>query len=211
MRECYPLLSWEQLGDAFQSVLAQHRDENTALFHLVYSTIDLCGIRQAGDTTCIKTRFHNGPHRDGYGLLAWCDSLVDSSDVSGQDDLQCKLAGFSLNANASVDQIEAHCTDLLSIWQRIHGNSIQQPASFNWRLLSSMPTGMGQIGALRSWLASKISDRAPILDDPFELIDALLRHAKTLGITGGESDRQRGVYAVGRDGRPQTVFGVPRP
>ena len=59
---------------------------------------------------------------------------------------------------------------------------------------------MGTIGSVRSWLAGKITDGAQYLRSPDLLIDALLNHAKTLGLTdqpGHDRAHQPGqVYAI---------------
>jgi len=79
------------------------------------------------------------------------------------------------------------------------GNDISAPASFNSRLLSSIPQGCtGVLGSLRSWLADKITDRAHFLSEPTLLIDALIAHARTLGMPyqgGANSERDR-VFAL---------------
>ena len=53
------------------------------------------------------------------------------------------------------------------------------------------------LGSLRSWFADKITDRAHFLAEPDGLIDAILAHARTLGMptAGGASDRGQ-VFTV---------------
>ena len=120
-----------------------------------------------------------------------------------QDRLQTELADAKLKtppAQVTIPIFEKHCTDLLSLWLKINGNHISSPASFNSRLLSSIPqgsTGGTVLGSLRSWLADKITDRAHFLSEPNKFIDALLAHARTLGMPTavGASDRGQ-VFAL---------------
>ena len=182
MAVAYPGATNGQLCDLLLVALSEYRDENTALFHLVMMTVDFSGIREESDIDYITRNFHSGPHRDGRGFLAWCHSFADHSDVGEQDRLQVKLANFKLTGNDfSLVQIEKHCVDLFSVWKKVAGNDVTAPSSYNARLLSSIPTGAGQLGSLRSWLADKITDQASFLSDPDKTIDKLIAHARTLG------------------------------
>ena len=95
--------------------------------------------------------------------------------------------------------LEKHAVELLSIWSKIAGNDIAAPASYYSRLLSSIPPGInGAVGTLRSWLADKITDGAPILSEPEKFVDKLLAHARTLGIPAQSTTGTGGsVYAMG--------------
>ena len=94
--------------------------------------------------------------------------------------------------------LEKHAVELLSIWSKIAGNDIAAPASYYSRLLSSIPPGInGAVGALRSWLADKITDGAPILSEPEKFVDKLLAHARTLGIPAQSTGSGGSVYAMG--------------
>ena len=183
----------------FQHALVEYREENTAVFHLIMSTIDLNGPRQESDILYIMRHFHDGVNRDGQGLLKWCDSFADHTATGEQDRLQIALANARLDPSSgvTVDRIELHCSRLLSIWTKVSGNDVAAPASFNARLLSSIPpTSTGPLCSLRSWLADKITDGAPFLSEPDTLIDRLLAHARTLGIPPNAQSSVASIFAV---------------
>ena len=76
--------------------------------------------------------------------------------------------------------LEKHCIDVLTVWTKIIGNYMYQPASYNARLLSSIPpSSTGHLDSLRAWLADKITDGAACLSEPESLIEKLLAHALT--------------------------------
>jgi hypothetical protein len=185
------------------AALEQYRAENTCVYNLVMATIDLSGNREETDIDYLARHFHHGIHRDGQGLAKWVHSLNDLSTVGEQDRLQTKLADAKLMtppAQVTTHILEKHCTDVLSMWKKIVGNDVAAPASFNSRLLSSIPQGNTSgtvLGSLRNWLADKITDRAHFLSEPDMLIDALLAHARTLGMptSTGASDRSQ-VFTV---------------
>ena len=159
----YPGENATTVFSLFQHALVEYREENTAVFHLIMSTIDLNGPRQESDILYIMRHFHDGVNRDGQGLLKWCDSFADHTATGEQDRLQIALANARLDPSSgvTVDRIELHCSRLLSIWTKVSGNDVAAPASFNARLLSSIPpTSTGPLCSLRSWLADKITDGA---------------------------------------------------
>ena len=51
--------------------LREYREENTALFYLVLSTVDMTGTRHETDIAYIERHFHNGAQRDGQSFLKW--------------------------------------------------------------------------------------------------------------------------------------------
>ena len=164
------------------------------------STIDLSGLRHDSDMKVIAHRFHeDGPSRDGKGLLEWCCSLTNATDVSGQDELQVKLSAAKVQANVNLQGLEVHCSDLLSTWEQIHGNDLAAPASFYWRLLSSMPSTPhgAPIPMVGAWFAEKISANDGALSDPYAFIEKLTKHAKTLGLT--ESESAPSLFRMGND------------
>ena len=198
----YPYQSQYEQYDLWMAALSEYREENTEIYNIVMATIDLSGNREETDVEYLARHFHHGIHRNGRGLVEWIDGLNDLSQVGEQDRLQTKLADAKLvtpPAQVTVPILEKHCTDLLSLWKKIVGNDISAPASFNSRLLSSIPQGCtGVLGSLRSWLADKITDRAHFLSEPTLLIDALIAHARTLGMPyqgGANSERDR-VFAL---------------
>ena len=149
------------------------------------STIDLSGPRHDGDMKVIALRFHQGPKRDGKGLMEWCESLSDASDVSGQDELQTRLDELKLGmGDENLTALEAHCTNVLGVWEQVHGNDISRPASYYYRLLNCLPkTPFGTpVPTLRNWLAEKIGDQADILANPYDLIERLIKQGKALGM-----------------------------
>jgi len=197
MAYTFPYKSGKEQYSLWMAAINQYRQENTMIYNLIMSTIDLSGNREETDIDYLARHFHHGIHRDGQGLIGWITGLNDYSDVGEQDRLQTELADAKLKtppAQVTIPILEKHCTDLLSLWLKISGNHISSPASFNSRLLSSIPQQGSSgtvLGSLRSWFADKITDRAHFLAEPDGLIDAILAHARTLGMpaAGGASDR----------------------
>jgi hypothetical protein len=203
MNKTYPYMSDSERYDCWRVALGEYRAENTALYHLIFSTIDLSGIREETDIAHITRHFHHGVHRDGNGLLHWLDSFADCSATGEQDRLQTSLADAKLPpGGVTIPVLEKHFVDILTMWTKITGNDISQPASFNARLLSSIPpSSTGHVGSLRAWLADKITDGASFLSEPESLIEKLLAHARTLGMPQGGSEARGtgGLYAVLRN------------
>ena len=205
MSVTYPYMSATELYAVWLDALSEYRDENTELYHLVYATIDLSGPREEIDINHIARRFHHGVHRDGQGLLNWLDSFADCSATGDQDRLQTELAEAKLTSSSGtvfIATLEKHCVDTLLLWTKITGNDISRPASYNARLLSSIPSNStGLLGSLRAWLADKITDGAPFLAEPEMLIEKLLTHARTLGMPQGGSEARGsgGLFAVLRN------------
>ena len=191
--------SADEIFALYKDACAEYKAENTAVFHVVMSTIDLSGIREETDIAFITRHFHKGGERDGNGLLKWCEEFADHTDTGEQDRLQILLAETKLSGHGvTVVMLEKHAVELLSIWSKIAGNDIAAPASYYSRLLSSIPPGInGAVGTLRSWLADKITDGAPILSEPEKFIDKLLAHARTLGIPAQSAGTGNSVYAMG--------------
>ena len=215
----FPHLSGYDLFDVYLLGMEGYNDENTQLYHLIMSTIDLSGPREEADLKYIARLFHNGTVRDGQGLLKWLKGLHDSSGSSEQDDLQVKLANMKLQSHANIMQVEQHCIDMLSTWERVIGNDISEPASFNWRLLHSLPPGTHPIGALRAWLADKITDNASeMLRTPETLIDKVVKHVKNIGVPDpgsgsgssafvtSQSNKCKSCDCFGCDGQPCLAF-----
>ena len=202
MAATFPYKSGREQYSLWMTAIGEYREENTLIYNLVMSTIDLSGNREETDIDYLARHFHHGIHRDGQGLIGWITELNDHSDVGEQDRLQTELADAKLKtppSQVTVPIFEKHCTDVLSLWLKISGNHISSPASFNSRLLSSIPQGSSGtvLGSLRSWFADKITDRAHFLTEPDKLIDSLLAHARTLGMptAAGASDRGQ-VFAL---------------
>ena len=203
MAYTFPHKSGREQYSLLMAAVDQYREENTLIYNLVMGTIDLSGNREETDIDYLARHFHHGIHRDGQGLIGWITKLNNHSDVGEQDRLQTELADAKLKtppAQVTIPILEKHCTDLLSLWLKISGNHISSPASFNSRLLSSIPqqgSSGTALGSLRSWFADKITDRAHFLAEPDGLIDAILAHARTLGMpaAGGASDRGQ-VFTV---------------
>jgi len=76
-QKAYPHLSGYDLFDIYLLGMQGYNDENTQLFHVVKSTIDLTGPREEADLKYIARHFHDGMKRDGRGLLLWLKSLRD--------------------------------------------------------------------------------------------------------------------------------------
>ena len=61
--------------------LREYREENTALFYLVLSTVDMTGTRHETDIAYIERHFHNGAQRDGQSFLKWLHKFGNHSDT----------------------------------------------------------------------------------------------------------------------------------
>ena len=111
----------------------------------------------------VTRHFHYGLHRDESGLLHWLNSFADCLATGEQDRLQTTLADAKLPpGNVTIPVLEKHCIDVLTVWTKITGDGISQPASYNARLLSSIPpSSTGHLGSLRAWHADKITRMAP--------------------------------------------------
>ena len=204
VRITFPDVTGYELFDLYTITEDAWHQANTKLYHLVKGTIDLTGAWADKDNNFITMKFHDGPNRNGLGFLEWCDSFVDVSDVASQDEVQLKVSTMKLeNGMSSINKLEEHCTTLLSHWLQIKGNSIESSGTFNYRLLNSLPQIPGtHVGMLRSWLAEKITDGAAFLADPYALIDKMLKHARTLGMSDvpGQADipwyGKQGIHAT---------------
>jgi hypothetical protein len=224
----YPGYNMGALMEFHFEALREYREENTALFYLVLSTVDMTGTRHETDIAYIERHFHNGAQRDGQSFLKWLHKFGNHSDTGAQDRLQVALAQATLTKHgANITTLEKHCVDILSLWTKVEGNSITSPASFNARLLSSIPAdSTGIVGSLRSWFADKITDGASFLMEPETLIDKLIAHARTLGMpetgtTGGNIYTLRSenkcdycnfnACTAGKDKEACLVFNVKKP
>ena len=61
----FPSCGQAELINVYMEALAEYRDENTALFHLIMNTVDLSGIRQETDIAYIEQKIG----RDRLGAL----------------------------------------------------------------------------------------------------------------------------------------------
>ena len=206
----WPYLDGADLMNTYMIAVGEYQIENTQLYYVVKACVDLSGNHFESDMDHIKQMFHaaDSPVRDGRGFLLWIESHNDCSSISEQNKIHMKLSNFNLtpsSPHATIDTVilEKHCTDLLSLWKKVAGNDIRSPASFNWRLLSSISptTGWGGSGdaliRLRDWLADKVSDNtAPWLNDPALCIEKLIDHARFIGV---KDDSQSGgmIAAMG--------------
>ena len=105
--------------------------ENTKLYYILYRSIDLDGAYKQLDLQMIQRAFWTGEMRDGIGLLEWVRSFQDSeSSIASQSSLIRKVQNKKLAANATVEMLTLHCTELLQEWQKISGNHIGKPGSY---------------------------------------------------------------------------------
>ena len=58
MNKTYPYMSASERYDCWRVALGEYRAENTSLYHRIFSTIDLSGIREETDIAHITRHFH---------------------------------------------------------------------------------------------------------------------------------------------------------
>jgi hypothetical protein len=117
MAYTFPHKSGREQYSLWMTAINQYREENTLIYNLVMSTIDMSN-REETDIDYLARHFHHGIHRDGQGLIGWITGLNDHSDVGKQDRLQTELADAKLKtppAQVTITILEKHCTDLLSM------------------------------------------------------------------------------------------------
>ena len=74
----------EQQLQTYNASLQRYQQENTALFFMIYPSIDMRGDWELNDLTTVEESFQQGDLRDGLGLLKWVQSFYDLSSDSGQ-------------------------------------------------------------------------------------------------------------------------------
>jgi hypothetical protein len=117
MAYTFPYKSGREQYSLLMTAINEYREENTLIYNLVMSIIDLSGNREETDIDYLARHFHHGIHRDGQGLIGWITGLNDHSNVGEQDRLQTELADAKLKtppAQVTISILEKHCTDLLS-------------------------------------------------------------------------------------------------
>ena len=161
--------------------------ENTKLYYLAYRSICLEGPYKQLDLQMIQRAYWVGEMRDGIGLLEWVRSFQDSESIASQASLIRKVQSKKLAANATIEMLTLHCTELLQEWQKITGNHIGSPGSYYFHLLESIPDGQdnSKLGIVRSWFAGLMADNSPVLADPHTFNQMLISRARTLGLSSG--------------------------
>ena len=90
-------LSPEQQLLTYNQALQRFQQENTALFFMIYPSIDMRGDWELNDLSTVEESFQQGDLRDGLGLLKWVQSFYDQTSDSGQiktcDTFGCKAGG----------------------------------------------------------------------------------------------------------------------
>ena len=71
----FPYKSGREQYALWMTAINQYREENTRIYNLIMSTIDLSGIREETDIDYLARHFHHGIHRDGQGLIGWIAGL----------------------------------------------------------------------------------------------------------------------------------------
>ena len=73
MAATFPYKSGREQYSLWMTAIGEYREENTLIYNLVMSTIDLSGNREETDIDYLARHFHHGIHRDGQvtgrGLL----------------------------------------------------------------------------------------------------------------------------------------------
>eukprot|EP00966_Prymnesium_polylepis_P013945 321624-Prymnesium_polylepis.1 len=78
-----PYLSGADLMNLYQITIAEYHVENTQLYHVVDTCVDLSGNHYESDIDHIKQTFHEQgpPLRDGRGYLQWIEAFNDYTSV----------------------------------------------------------------------------------------------------------------------------------
>ena len=194
------LLSQHELYRVFGQIAEEWWHKNTVLYHVVKNSLDISGPFFETDTRYIRERFWIGDQRDGNGLLRWALTHgVNSLSVMAQSKLLNEVQQMKLTANPTYDAFAEHCTILLQKWRQIQSNSIDAPAAFYYRLLDSIPDGneSGKLGKLRSYLADKMADMDPSLNDVVEFVNRFCQRALNIGMPQGPGQSVNPAFTPG--------------
>ena len=193
------------------AALVEWQSVNTALYWHVKPSLLIDGPDFERDAR--KTDLYSGRLANGWKLIEWARGHADVSGKTAQKNLRSHL-GKKLKEGSTRAQFNVHAMNLYDIWALISGNDASSPeslADYYEELLHSMPTapeGAHLVG-LRTWLACRINDFKHGLAGEFrdvdDAIDAMLAHAKILGVPPGDAQGQGAglMAAIGIDGEVQ--------
>ena len=183
------------VSEFYAMIVAEWWSDAARLYKIARASIDLSGMFETKDLRYIKAAFWSDGLRNGPGLLKWALAFTDGLSVVEQSKLIEKTQRAKLHSQCSYERLAAHCSNLLIDWLAIETNSAEKPAGFYHLLLKSFPDPASAARSdpiihLRHWLADKIADKDPALNDPEEFVESLILRAETLGFIN-ETDRER--------------------
>ena len=165
------------------------RDEwislNELQFDVIRASLVLEGASLERDLRMLGTLMNSA--NDGHAIRKWAMQFADMNTVASQADLQLKLE-VKLDKQASLTELESHCTKLWSSWLLISGNDphdLAKLASFHYRWLNSLPCEPigSHLSSVRKWLADKISENSTVIRDVDSAIDIMIKYAASIGLT----------------------------
>ena len=115
-------LSPEQQLLTYNQALQRFQQENTALFFMIYPSIDMRGDWELNDLSTVEESFQQGDLRDGLGLLKWVQSFYDQTSDSGQIKAREAYSKFKFTIDMGVGQMQKTLLDSLSGWTVIADN-----------------------------------------------------------------------------------------
>jgi hypothetical protein len=185
----------DALQDLYSVVAAaaeMWQEKSNTLFAIIKSSLELDGPHLENDLRKMGTFVH-GKEKDVQALRVWACSFADLSSIETQTELRSKLGNMTLAPGSDYSDLERHCREYWSTWSRITGNHTESPdglSIFHMQWLASLPAlPEGSILAnARKWLADKITDSSPLLADPDETIETLLKYARVIGLTDKPPD-----------------------
>ena len=186
----------QQVDQLYHQVLAEWYSEATLFYHLVIGCLDLSGPMQEVDLRYITKHFHIGDYRHGKGLLAWARDFKTSESVEGQLALSDRVTKMEILGTPTLPSFSCDVTNLLHDWCKIDGNDLSKPATFYYHLLRSMAkcADGSKVNMIRSWIAVRVTDRHPSLDDPEMFVQTLILHAGNCGLSAEQKDSVN-IYA----------------
>ena len=187
-----------ELFSLFQAARQEWIDLNETLFDVIRPSLVLEGNNLERDLRMLTSQMNSA--KDGRAIRRWAQQFADLSTVASQADLQTKLE-VKLSENATLSELEAHCTKLWSTWLLISDNdpnSLSKLESFHYRWLNSLPSqpASSHLANVRRWLAEKISERSSILHDVDKAIDVIVKYASSIGLADIDLRRGPGINAM---------------
>ena len=199
-------LSASEVDERYADALREYQQENTKLFYMFASSINLDGEWHAIDMEFIQESFVRDTVRDGNGLLRWFLAKHDIKAPEKQMRLRADLAATKFDLNMPLTKFLKTLVDALSLWCKIGDNDKNDPVKLNAYyvfVLEKMPTRPPEANLVRVRvrLAEKVFANAPQLSDVQSTIEDLVAFAKALGIHDGHERERETVL---------TMEGLPR-
>ena len=181
-----PNIDEASAAELCNAAMAEYQRYNTVLWDIIRPSVVIAGPWEEIDQDHIRDNFINGDLRDGVGLYHWASAFGDTSGLVAQLQISKDLANYdSLRVqDCSVQRVTMHLTRLLKLWRSLEGNDIQHPKGWVLKVLSTWPAEpASSLGVhLRTWLSGKITEEHASVATPAALIQAVTKHATTLGL-----------------------------